>query len=77
MAGENRIKFQLFSESQKDFADKFAAYATAQVGSLLHRQRVYRVAFNADKKYPIIVHVLQEFPTADEYLKSLINQDSD
>lgn len=69
--GENRIKFQLFAEGQKDFVEKFMAYASPETGSLLHRQRVYRVRFNDNREYPIIMEVLQEFFTTDEYLSSI------
>lgn len=70
-AGENRIRFQVFSESKKDFVEKFLAYATPETGSLLHRQRVYRVRFNDNSDYPSIVEVLQEFLTTNAYLDGL------
>lgn len=67
-AGENRIKFQVFSETKKEFIEKFLAYAAPETGSLLHRQRVYRVRFNDNSDYPSIVEVPQEFLTTDAYL---------
>jgi ribonuclease HI len=68
--GENKIKFQIFSESLRDFSDKFTAYASPDIGVLLHRGRVYRVRFNSDLKYPIVVTVLEEFPTAADYISA-------
>lgn len=67
--GENKVKFQVFSDSTKDFAGKYSAYATPEIGSLLHRGRVYRVRFNKDTKYPKILAVMKEFMTAPEYLQ--------
>lgn len=67
---ENKIKFQAFSESRNDFDGKYAAYATSEVGALLHRGRVYRVRFNTEPKYPKIVAVTEEFLTAGEYLRT-------
>jgi len=67
--GENKIKFQTFSDSLRDFSAKFMAYASLDIGSLLHRGRVYRVRFNSDLKYPIVVAVLEEFPTAAEHIR--------
>lgn len=75
--GENKIKFQLFSEAKKDFIEKFMAYASPEIGSLLHRQRVYRVRFNDNREYPIIAEVLQEFLTADEYLNGISSAPND
>lgn len=58
--GENKIKFQLFSASFRDFSDKFTAYASPETGAELHRGRVYQVQFNRDPKYPMILAVLKE-----------------
>ncbi len=66
--GENKVKFQVFSEATNDFAGKYAAYAAPELGGLLHRGRVYRVQFNADPKYPKVVEVVNEHLTAKEYL---------
>jgi ribonuclease HI len=74
--GENRIKFQLFSESLGDFSDKFTAYASPETGGLLRRGRVYRVQVNSDPKYPVILAVLKEFMTADEFLKTVNTVDN-
>ena len=58
--GENKIKFQLFSEAKGDYFDKFVAYAPPEIGASLHRHHVYRVRFNSDAKYPIIEAVVEE-----------------
>jgi ribonuclease HI len=67
---ENKVKFQAFSKSKNDFDGKYAAYATPEIGALLHRGRVYTVQFNAEPKYPKVVAVLKECMTADEYLRT-------
>ena len=48
--GENKVKFQTFSEPLCDFSAKFTAYTSPEIGALLHRGRVYRVRFNSDSK---------------------------
>jgi ribonuclease HI len=74
--GENKFKFQLFSQPLQDFSEKFLAYASPETGALLHRQRVYRLRFNVDPKYPIAIDILQEFPNAASYLQFL-SEESD
>ena len=58
--GENKIKFQLFSDMRGDFFEKFIGYASPEIGALLHRHHSYRVRFNSDPKYPTIVAVIEE-----------------
>jgi len=58
--GENKIKFQLFSETQRDFFEKFVAYAPPEIGATLHRHHVYRVRFNSNAKYPVIEAIVEE-----------------
>ena len=58
--GENKIKFQLFSDSQGDFFEKFVSYAQPEIGALLHRHHSYRVVSNRNAKYPIIEAVIEE-----------------
>jgi ribonuclease HI len=58
--GENKIKFQLFSEARGEFLDKFVAYATPEIGGALHRHHAYCVRFNSNPRYPIIEVVLHE-----------------
>jgi ribonuclease HI len=69
--GENKVKFQVFSKPKNDFDGKYAAYAAAEIGALLHRGRAYNVQFNDDKKYPKIVSIKKEFMTAGEYLDAV------
>jgi ribonuclease HI len=71
--GENKVKFQVFSKPKNDFDGKYVAYATPEIGSLLHRGRVYHVQFNTDPKYPRIIEVTMEFSTASEYLNTKSN----
>jgi ribosome modulation factor len=56
---ENKIKFQLLSDSRGDFFDKFVAYAQPEIGALLHRHHTYCVQFNNDPKYPVITGILE------------------
>lgn len=60
VGGENKIKFQLFSEARGDFFEKFFAYAQPEIGAQLHRQHAYCVQFNSNPKYPIIEAVVDE-----------------
>jgi ribonuclease HI len=68
--GENKIKFQAFSNANKEFDGKYLAYSSPEVGALLHRGRVYCVRFNSDPKYPQLVEVLEEFMTAGDFLQT-------
>lgn len=58
--GENKITFQLFSETRGDFFEKFVAYARPEVGAILHRHHAYRVRFNSDAMYPVIESVVED-----------------
>ena len=58
--GENKIKFQLYSDDRQDYFSKFVAYASPEVGFGLHRQHAYSVQFNANPKYPVIQSVIEE-----------------
>jgi ribonuclease HI len=58
--GDNKIKFQLFSEARHGFFEKFMAYAQPAVACCLHRHHTYRVQFNEDPKYPIITAIIEE-----------------
>jgi ribonuclease HI len=66
-AGRNmqKIKFQIFSESSKDFFDKSFSYAEPAIGNELHRQHVYRVRMNHVPQYPRIAEILEELVEAD------------
>jgi len=59
-SGENKITFQMFSETRGDFFEKFVAYARPEVGAILHRHHAYRVRFNSDAKYPVIEAVVED-----------------
>lgn len=58
--GENKIKFQLYSEAIRDYVEKYVAYAHSELGARLHRHHAYRVQFNANLKYPVIKEILDE-----------------
>lgn len=61
---ENKIKFQLFSDSRGDFFDKYVAYAQPELGALLHRHHAYTVQFNNDSKHPVLTAMLEEIDGA-------------
>src|SRR6185437_13340155 len=71
--GENKIKFQVFSNARNEFEGKFVAYGTSEIGGSLHRGRVYRVQFNDQVQYPQIVGVLTEYGTSGQYLSTATN----
>jgi ribonuclease HI len=73
-AGRNmqRIKFQTFSETNKDFFDKYFAYADPATGNALHRQHVYRVRMNDVPQYPKIEQILEELAEADLLAAKLV-----
>ena len=55
--GENRISFNIFSESTQTFEAKFYAFATMSTD--LHRWHGYRVRFNDDPYYPQILERIE------------------
>lgn len=63
--GEQKIKFQTFSEEKLDFFDKYMAYADSSIGNELHRQNVYRVRMNDVPQYPQIEEILEELEEPD------------
>jgi ribonuclease HI len=63
--GEQKIKFQTFSEEKLDFFDKYMAYADSLIGNELHRQNVYRVRMNDVPQYPQIEEILEELEEPD------------
>jgi ribonuclease HI len=60
--GEEKIRFDLFSEEKQVFVASYYAFATSSLAATLHRQHCYRVRFNADKNYPKIVELTEEVP---------------
>jgi hypothetical protein len=57
---ENKIRFVVFSEEKQQFLEKCYAYASAEIGSGLHRGHSYRVRFGDKPKYPVIEEVIEE-----------------
>ena len=60
--GENKIRFDVFSETSGTFVESCYAYASPAVAADLHRQHIYKVRFNDDPKYPQVVEIIQEVP---------------
>jgi hypothetical protein len=63
--GEQKVKFQLYSEQAKDFIEKFVAYADAALGNELHRQHTYVVHMNDIAAYPRILEIVGEVKETD------------
>jgi hypothetical protein len=57
---EDKIYFDLFSETKGEFTAKYHAFTTAEIANDLHRSHRYRVRFNDNPKHPIIESVLEE-----------------
>lgn len=62
---EQKVKFQLYSEQEKDFIEKFVAYADAALGNELHRQHAYIIRMNDVAEYPRILEIVGEVKEAD------------
>jgi hypothetical protein len=60
----HKITFDLYDEPSASYSQKCYAYTDAHVASELHRQHCYRVSFNNDPKYPIILSILEEMACA-------------
>jgi ribonuclease HI len=58
--GENKVRFDVFSEETGTYAASCYAFASPVLAAVLHRQHGYRVQFNAEPKYPQIVEILEE-----------------
>ncbi len=55
---QKKIKFDLFSEKENNFVEKYIAYLIDNKGVDIHRHgHYYRVKFNNNSKYPIIEEV--------------------
>lgn len=66
--GENKVRFDVYSDDAGAYMESCYAFAAAEVAYDLHRQHNYRVEFNADPKYPRILKVLNEVATRQECL---------
>ena len=60
--GEEKIRFDIFSEATQSYVESSYAFATSALASELHRQHGYRVLFNDNPKYPQILEILEEVP---------------
>lgn len=74
--GENKIRFDIFSEDTTTFVESCYAFATPALAAELHRQHGYRVQFNDNPKYPQIIELLEEVSLAKgKALANLAGQD--
>ena len=60
MKGENKIRFDEFSETTQKYTGKFYAYSGPELAAKLHRQHGFRVRFNDMGSYPQILEILLE-----------------
>ncbi len=59
---ENKVTFEIYNEETNEVGAKYFAYAAPEVGTEVHRQRIFRVQMNGNPKYPQILSVLDEIP---------------
>ena len=64
--GENKIRFDVFSEETQSYSESCYAFATPAMAADLHRQHLYRVRFNGNPQYPQIVHIIEEVAPASQ-----------
>jgi hypothetical protein len=57
--GEQKIYFEVFSESSCRYEAKHHAFAMSPLADELHRSHVYRVRFNGDSQYAIIEAIVE------------------
>ena len=57
---EYRIKFDLYSEADGNFTDKYFTYMKTEDGRPFHRHHSYRVRFNRSEGHPVIEEILEE-----------------
>jgi ribonuclease HI len=58
--GEEKIRFDIFSEDTQSYVESCYAFATTALAAELHRQHGYRVRFNDNPKYPQILELVEE-----------------
>lgn len=58
--GENKVRFDLFSEAAQTYVESYFAFATPALAVELHAQHGYRVRFNDDRHYPQILELIEE-----------------
>lgn len=58
--GENKIRFDLYSEELGSYTQSCYAYTSAALATELHRQHGYRVRFNSEWRYPQVMEIIEE-----------------
>ncbi len=64
--GENKVRFNVFSEATESFVESSYAYATPAMAAELHRQNGYRVRFNDNPQYPHILEIIEAVPVPNQ-----------
>jgi ribonuclease HI len=65
-SGENKVRFNVFSEATESFVESSYAYATPAMAAELHRQNGYRVRFNDNPQYPQILEIIEAVPVPNQ-----------
>ncbi len=60
--GENKIRFDVFSEETQEYTESCYAFAPAALAMDLHRQHGYSVQFNDNPRYPQVLEICGEVP---------------
>jgi ribonuclease HI len=58
--GEDKIRFDTFSEATETFLESNYAFASSDLAAELHRHHGYRVRFNDEPGYPQILEIVEE-----------------
>jgi ribonuclease HI len=57
--GVQSVKFEVFSEREQRFVDKYSAQTTDEIGNLLHRGNAFVIQMNAVLENPRIVEIVE------------------
>jgi hypothetical protein len=60
--GEEKVRFDIFSEGTQTYVESCYAFASTALAGELHRQHGYRVRFNDNPQYPQILEIVEEVP---------------
>ena len=58
---DHKIYFEVCDENLTPFG-KATAFTAAEIAVELHRHHYYRVSFNDNPKYPLIIRIVAEIP---------------
>jgi ribonuclease HI len=70
----HKVFFDVFDPACEEFTHKCRAYVVEALKGDLHRHHCYRVRFNTEPRYPLIVEVLDELP-CKEPIQRIVRDD--